>query len=78
MWKAQGKAAFLCRVGILRLGALYGAGMEIYFIFFGPCKPPYPSVRYFVLVTALVIVVSVFYGLSMGLFSWWAMMKKYG
>jgi len=77
MWKARGKVAFLWRVGILRMGMIWSAGMLIYAIFFSP-RTHGPSIGEYVIIATVTVFIAVLVGLSFGLISWRQMMKKYG
>jgi hypothetical protein len=75
-WRARGKVAYLWRVGILRMGVIWGAGMLIYAILFSP-RTHEPSIGEYVIIAVATISIAVLFGLSLGLISW-QMMKKYG
>jgi hypothetical protein len=75
-WKARGKVAYLWRVGILRMGVLWGAGMLIYVIFFSP-RTHEPSTGGYVSIAAVTIFVAGLFGSSVGLILWRQMMNKY-
>jgi len=81
-WKARGKVAFVWHVGILRLGLLYGllygAGTLVYLIIEISPGMNASSTPAYAGLAGITIFIAVLFGLSMGLLSWRAMMKKYG
>jgi hypothetical protein len=77
-WKARGKVAFLWHVGILRFGVLWGAGMLVYWVIEISPHMHASFIPAYAAITAITIFIAALFGLSLGLLTWWGMMKKYG
>ena len=77
-WKAQGKAAYLWRHGVLKMGVTYGAGMLIFEIFFLTLQEGTIPFAGYLGIVVVTILIAVLFGLSVGLIVWRQMMKKYG
>jgi len=67
-WKSDGKANFLLKYGVLRMGLPYGVGMSVFALFSVPDPPEFPLPK--LAVVPIALLGGAVFGLVMGLQAW--------